>query len=175
MSATEQVQELRQRLTEATSWAAHCRGEAQAAADRLIAQPSVELVQARDHAASLIEVADLEVARVEKALRAAEVAAHEEALALLGAEHGPAQAEIGEIWSAIEGAVGTLESSCTRGAALRREAQKRTGRAREHHAAAGLPDEERPSFMIALPRSSALRGRLGKVIEQLQRLEIPNW
>ena len=72
VSATEQVQELKQRLSEATSWAAHCRGEAQAAADKLISQPSVELVQARDQAKALAEVADLEVERVERALREAE-------------------------------------------------------------------------------------------------------
>jgi hypothetical protein len=39
----------------------------------------------------------------------------------------------------------------------------------------GGEEHDRPSFMIALPRSNAVRERLGKVIEQLRRLEIPNW
>ena len=109
----------------------------------------------------MIEVADLEIARIEKQLRAAEIAAHQEAIAALGAEHGPAQAEVGEIWSAIERATGVLESSCERAAGLRREAQKRTGKAREHHAAAGLPEETRPSHMLALPRSNQILGPVG--------------
>jgi hypothetical protein len=151
------VEALRSKLHEVSEWAARCREAAEQAANQLLIAPSVEQLRERDRQRELAEVASLEIARVEKALRAAEVAAHREALQELAAEDGPAQGEVGEIWSAIEQATGVLEESCARGAALRREAQRRTGRARELHALMGGEEHDRPSHMIALPRSNAIR------------------
>jgi hypothetical protein len=172
--AAEQVQALRTALEQAQQNRAAAMAAAKAAANALIAEPSLERRQERDQVAANIEIYDLRVEQARRQLRVAEIAAHEEAIGYLGAEHGDAQREVGDICSAIEGAVATLEGSVERGAALRRNAQRKTGRAREHHALAGLPDEDRPSFMIALPRTNQVRARLAKVIEQLQRLEIPN-
>jgi hypothetical protein len=169
------VAELKSKLTEAERERAAAMGAAEAAANALISDPSPERRVARDEAAANVEVFDLKVEEARRQLRVAEVARHRESIANLGAEHGEAQGEIGDVWATIERATGMLEGSCERGAGLRREAQRRTGRAREHHALAGGDEHERPSFMIALPRTNQIRARLQKVIEQLQRLEIPNW
>jgi hypothetical protein len=173
--AAEAVERLRGDLERAQSERAAAAEQARRTADALVTDPTHERRLERDQAAAQIEVYDLRVEQARRRLKAAEVAHHQEAIAYLGAEHGTAQGEIGDIWSEIERATGALEDSCGRAAGLRREAGKRTGRARDHHALAGLPDEDRPSFMIALPRSNQIRGRLQKVIEQLQKLEVPNW
>jgi hypothetical protein len=169
--AAEQVQALRTALEQAQTERAFAMAAAEAAANALISDPSPERLAERDEAAANIEIYDLRVEQARRRLKAAEVTHHQESIAYLGAEHG----EIGEIWSAIEGAVGVLEGAAERAAGLRRDAQRRTGRAREHHALAGLPDEDRPSFMIALPKTNQVRARLARVVQQLQRLEIPHW
>jgi hypothetical protein len=173
--AAEAVQALRAALEGEQRARAEAMAAAEAAANALIADPSAERRQERDRLRGEIEVYDLRVEQARRRLKAAEVMQHQESIGYLGAEHGEAQGEIGDIWNEIERATGVLEGRCGRAAELRREAQRRTGRAREHHALAGGDEHDRPAFMIALPRSNQIRARLGKVIEQLQRLEIPNW
>jgi hypothetical protein len=68
-----------------------------------------------------------------------------------------------------------MEQELEMAAGLRRAAQKRTGRAREHWWAMGGEDKERPSFMASLPRTNNVRARLTKVQQMMQRLEIPDW
>jgi hypothetical protein len=173
--AAQEVAQLKSKLHEASRELAQAQERARQAADKLISDPTPENQADRNAAEQRCELISLQIEQARRQLKAAEVTRHQEAIAYLGAEHGEAQGAIGDIWSEIERATGVLEGGCERAAAERRGAQKRTGRARQHHALAGLPDEERPSFMIALPKTNQVRARLQKVIEQLQRLEIPNW
>jgi hypothetical protein len=167
------VARLKQRLGVAEAEVARLRGEAQAAADRLIAEPSPLHQRTRDELASRAELADLSAQRMKRDLAAAQVVAWREELGQLAAEHGEDIRQIGALWDRIVAGEAAMQRALAEWAPFKRRAQVRTHRARELHHLLGGEEHDQPWHTAALPKDVALWNRLARLARALEQASLP--
>jgi hypothetical protein len=171
--ATSAVEMARQALGEAESWAAHCRAEAQRAADRLISEPSVELVQARDQARAQAEVADLELERVKRQLEQAQEQAREDAIGELLSGAGEIQTRASEADEALWRSLGEHEAALETVLGCRLELRRLNGRlAQLGYRGYALQLARKPRQGEYRRRIEGLQGQYSKVVHPLMMLPV---
>jgi hypothetical protein len=166
------VETIAAEFNEAERRAAQARDEARQAADRLIREPYPDRQLARDQATNTVELVELEVERLRRALREAQIEACRERLTEIAIEHSDDLAKLGPIWDQIHAGVAQIEAALDEFQPMKVRAQGRTHRAREAHFARGGETHNQPTYLIALPRSGELNDRLDRIKRKLTRASL---
>ena len=114
-------------------------------------------------------------AKLKGEIAEAQKAEHAAAIEAIGRKHAADEGAIGKIWSALEAHAEGMDGLVGQANALKRAAGRRTHEARNHHAAMGGDEYERPFYAAQVPKTRELRERLERIVQGLRKLEIPIW